>query len=60
MARPITFLLSDHGLADEFIGVVHGVIARLAPEARVVDLGHGIARHDVRLRPGDEVRIRPA
>ena len=43
----VTFL-SDYGLADEFVGVVHGVIARIAPEARVIDLGHGIARQDVR------------
>src|SRR4051812_37851097 len=46
MARPITFL-SDYGLTDEFVGVVHGVIARLCPGARVIDLAHGIARHDV-------------
>ena len=46
MARVITFL-SDYGLADEFVGVVHGVIARLAPEARVIDLGHGVGRQDV-------------
>jgi len=45
--RPITFL-SDYGLADEFVGVVHGVIARLCPEARVIDLGHGVPRQDVR------------
>src|SRR3954447_1208456 len=43
----ITFL-SDYGVADEFVGVVHAVIARHAPEARVIDLSHGIARHDVR------------
>jgi S-adenosylmethionine hydrolase len=47
VARPITFL-SDYGLADEFVGVVHGVVARICPEARVIDLGHGIVRHDVR------------
>src|ERR671915_1809082 len=47
VARPITFL-SDYGLADEFVGVVHGVIARLCPEARVIDLVHGIPRQDVR------------
>src|SRR5919202_6328851 len=45
-ARTITFL-SDYGLADEFVGVVHGVIARICPEARVIDLGHGIPRQDV-------------
>ena len=43
----ITFL-SDYGLDDEFVGVVHAVIARLAPDARVIDLGHGVPRHDVR------------
>jgi S-adenosylmethionine hydrolase len=44
--RPITFL-SDYGLADEFVGVVHGVIAQLCPDARVIDLGHGVPRQDV-------------
>ena len=47
MARPITFL-SDYGYDDEFAGVCKAVIARIAPEARVVDLTHGIARHDIR------------
>jgi len=46
VARPITFL-SDYGTADEFVGVVHAVIARLAPDARVIDLTHGIPRHGV-------------
>jgi S-adenosylmethionine hydrolase len=46
-ARPITFL-SDYGLTDEFVGVVHGVIARLCPAARVIDISHGIPRHDAR------------
>jgi S-adenosylmethionine hydrolase len=46
MARTITFL-SDYGLADEFVGVVHGVIAGICPEARVIDLGHGVPRQDV-------------
>src|SRR5258705_12793126 len=43
----VTFL-SDYGLADDFVGVCHGVIARIAPDARVIDLTHGIERHDVR------------
>src|SRR6478672_6554231 len=43
----ITFL-SDYGLLDEFVGVCHGVIARRAPTARVIDLTHAIPRHDVR------------
>jgi S-adenosylmethionine hydrolase len=46
-ARPITFL-SDYGADDEFAGVCRAVIARVAPEARVIDLTHGVPRHDVR------------
>jgi len=47
MAAIVTFL-SDYGLTDDFVGVVHAVIARIAPDARVIDLTHGVARHDVR------------
>jgi S-adenosylmethionine hydrolase len=43
----ITFL-SDYGYDDEFVGVCHGVMARIAPDARVIDVSHGIERHDVR------------
>jgi len=45
--RPITFL-SDYGLEDEFVGVCHAVIATVCPEARVIDVSHGVPRHDVR------------
>jgi hypothetical protein len=41
------FLASDYGSDDEFVGVLHAVIARLAPDARVIDLSHGIAPFDV-------------
>jgi len=44
----IITLLTDYGRDDDFVGVCHGVIARIAPEARVIDLTHGIARHDAR------------
>jgi S-adenosylmethionine hydrolase len=47
MARPLTFL-SDYGLQDDFVGVCHAVIARIVPDARVIDLTHGLDRHDVR------------
>ena len=46
LMRPVT-LLTDYGTADEFAGVLHAVIARIAPDARVIDLGHGIRRQDV-------------
>jgi S-adenosyl-L-methionine hydrolase (adenosine-forming) len=45
--RPITFL-SDYGTSDEFAGVCRAVIVRIAPEANVIDLSHGIRRHNVR------------
>ena len=40
--------LSDYGHDDEFVGVVHSVIASIAPHVRVVDVAHGIAPCDVR------------
>ncbi len=40
--------LSDYGHDDEFVGVVHSVIRGIAPDARVVDLTHGIPPHDTR------------
>ena len=43
----ITFL-SDYGYEDDFVGVCHAVIARIAPDVRVIDLGHGLPRHQVR------------
>lgn len=46
MSVPISFL-SDFGYEDEFVGVVHGVIARVAPDARILDITHGIERGDI-------------
>jgi S-adenosylmethionine hydrolase len=37
----ITFL-TDFGLEDDFVGTCHGVIARIAPDVRVIDMTHGI------------------
>jgi S-adenosylmethionine hydrolase len=45
---PIVTFLSDYGHVDDFVGVCHGVIAGIAPEARVIDITHGVGRHDVR------------
>jgi S-adenosylmethionine hydrolase len=44
--RPITFL-SDYGYEDEFAGVCRAVIARIAPDAGLIDITHGIRRHGV-------------
>jgi S-adenosyl-L-methionine hydrolase (adenosine-forming) len=38
----VTFL-TDFGLQDDFVGTCHGVIARIAPDVRVIDITHGIA-----------------
>ena len=43
----ITFT-SDYGLEDHFVGVCHGVMARVAPGVRVIDVSHGVAAQDVR------------
>jgi S-adenosylmethionine hydrolase len=48
VARPVITFLSDYGLDDDFVGVCHAVIASLCPDAHVIDISHGIARHDVR------------
>ena len=37
----VTFL-SDFGLQDGFVGTCHGVIKRIAPEAQIIDVTHGI------------------
>ncbi|MBI3539481.1 MAG: SAM-dependent chlorinase/fluorinase [Candidatus Eisenbacteria bacterium] len=46
MTRPINAPLitftSDFGRSDWFVGVVHGAIHAIAPEARVVDLTHDV------------------
>jgi S-adenosylmethionine hydrolase len=45
---PLITFLSDYGSWDEFVGVCHAVIARRCPRARIIDLGHGVPRHDIR------------
>jgi S-adenosyl-L-methionine hydrolase (adenosine-forming) len=37
----ITFL-SDFGLKDDFVGTCHGVMKRIAPEAQIIDITHGV------------------
>jgi hypothetical protein len=45
---PVITFLSDYGLVDDFVGICHGVIARLCPHARVIDITHGVGPQDVR------------
>ncbi len=46
--RMIVSLLTDYGTEDDFVGTCHGVIASIAPDARILDVTHGIPRFDVR------------
>src|SRR5262249_38652563 len=47
MSEPVLTFLSDFGLDDWFVGVVHGVIHAICPHARVVDLTHTIPPGDI-------------
>jgi S-adenosyl-L-methionine hydrolase (adenosine-forming) len=47
IGRPIVFL-SDFGYRNEWVGICHAVINRIAPESPIVDLSHGIPPLDVR------------
>lgn len=38
---------TDYGLTDGFVAVCHGVIARVAPAVRIIDITHQVAPGDV-------------
>ncbi|WP_053205221.1 SAM hydrolase/SAM-dependent halogenase family protein [Jiangella muralis] len=40
--------LTDYGRADGYVAACHGVIARIAPSARVIDVTHEVPAQDVR------------
>ncbi|WP_116947468.1 SAM hydrolase/SAM-dependent halogenase family protein [Jiangella endophytica] len=40
--------LTDYGLADGYVAACHGVIARITPTARVIDVTHEVPAQDVR------------
>jgi len=42
------YFLSDFGCADVYAGVVRAVLARHAPESRIIDLAHDLPPGDVR------------
>jgi S-adenosyl-L-methionine hydrolase (adenosine-forming) len=44
----IITLLTDYGRDDDFVGVCHGVIRTIHPEAQIIDLTHGVRRYAVR------------
>ena len=44
----IVTLLTDYGRDDDFVGVCHGVIRTIHPDADIVDITHGIEPYAVR------------
>jgi S-adenosylmethionine hydrolase len=53
------FFLSDYGTVDEFVGVVHAVLHRLAPAAPVIDLSHQLPHFDIAAGSAMLVRAAP-
>jgi S-adenosylmethionine hydrolase len=45
---PLIALLTDFGLADNYVGVMKGVMLGICPAARFVDISHGIPPGDIR------------
>src|SRR5262245_54121015 len=43
----IITLTTDFGLRDPFVGIMKGVILGIASDARLVDITHEIASHDI-------------
>ena len=44
--RIVTFT-TDFGLNDPFVGIMHGVVLNIHPEASIVDISHAVASYDV-------------
>jgi S-adenosylmethionine hydrolase len=47
MPAPILTLTSDFGLSDHYVAVMKGVISTICPQARIVDISHGINPFDI-------------
>jgi S-adenosylmethionine hydrolase len=45
--KRIIALITDYGYRDPYVGVVKGVIKSINPDVEIVDLTHGIERHNV-------------
>jgi S-adenosylmethionine hydrolase len=44
--KPVITLTTDFGLKDPFAGLMKGVIYGINPDVQVIDITHGISRHD--------------
>lgn len=48
MSSPLISLLTDFGLRDPSAAILHGVIAGIAPGARVIDITHEVRKYRIR------------
>jgi S-adenosylmethionine hydrolase len=48
MPAPVISLLTDFGARDPSAAILHGVIASIAPDARVIDISHEVRKFAVR------------
>lgn len=44
---PVIALITDFGFDDPFVGIMKGVISRISPYARVIDINHSIPQGDI-------------
>jgi len=47
MDTPVITLTTDFGTSDGFVGTMKGVILSINPNARIVDITHGVPRGDI-------------
>ena len=47
MTRPLITLTTDFGLADHYVGTMKGVILKICPTARIVDISHGVGAFEI-------------
>lgn len=47
-SKPTIALLTDFGIQDSYVGVMKAVVASIAPQARVIDITHGIPQGGIR------------
>jgi S-adenosylmethionine hydrolase len=47
MTRPLITLTTDFGLSDHYVGTMKGVILKICPTARIVDISHGVGAFEI-------------
>src|SRR5580658_5408989 len=47
MTRPLITLTTDFGLSDHYVGTMKGVILKICPTARIVDISHAVGAFEI-------------